>query len=305
MLAPDALGTTAWRGLGPVDVVPGAALVLAGAGTGWRHDAGVTWSTGRRWRRAGILVVAGAVIATARTWGTGEVAGPDELLRLAAATGLAAGLVRLPVWLLAPATVGLLAAPATLVGAGALGRGLGTLPPEAGWSAEAALGLPATGVPLASLPAAIGLVLVGHGLGVWLHRRPAGPASGALLLTLAVWCAVIAVVAAQLRPPIPALLDLTVALAATTTALALTAVGHLVAVTAARRGDGPGTLVAVGRTAIVPVTIGAVAVGVVNTAAAPLATLPVGSALTVGAVTAAATAAGCRALHAWRGPLRA
>jgi hypothetical protein len=303
LLAPDQLGPTTWRGLTVTDLVPGAFLVIAGAATGWRHDEDRAWTPRRRVRRAAVLVACGLLVAAARAGG--DVGGlvPEELLRLAVATGIAASAVRwLPGWVLGPATVGLLLAPATLAGGGVLGRGLRALDLEAGWRTETLLGLPTDGVPAVSLAGAVGLVLVGHAGGTWIRRRPPGPASGVAVLTVGVWCAVGAVIVAQLRAPVPALLDLPVALGATALACLLVGLGHL----AVQLTGGAPLLVAVGRTAIVPTTVGAGVLGAVTLGwALPLTTLPALPAVTAGVVAAATVAAGCRRWEAWRGPLTA
>jgi hypothetical protein len=161
------------------------------------------------------------------------------------------------------------------------------------------LGLPVGGVPLLSLPAAVGLVLVGHALGVWARRRPPGPATGAALATLGVWCLVACVIAAQLIASVPALLTLPVALAATGLATVVLAVGHLAAGWA---GGAPG-LAAVGRVALPLVLTGTLAVAVLPAEALPQ--LPVLAALTAGGALVAVAVPLARVLDGWGRSLRA
>jgi hypothetical protein len=85
-------------------------------------------------------------------------------------------------------------------------------------------------VPVASLPAAVALVLLGHTFGVWARRRPPGPATGAAFATVGLWCLVAMVVAAQVIVPVPALLTLPVALAGAGVGATVLGVGHLAAV---------------------------------------------------------------------------
>lgn len=289
LLAPEALGPTAWRGLTLVDLLPGLFLVIAGAGAGWRHDSGVTWTPRRRWRRAGVLVAAGALVAVARADAEPARLAADELLRLAAATGLAAVARRLPGWLLVPLTGALLLAPAALVTGDPLGRGLPGVEPARGWVLEAALGLPTGEVPVVSLPAAVALVLIGHGLGTWAHRRPPGPATGAAFATVGVWCLLATIVVGQVVAPVPRLLDLPVAAAATGLAALVLAAGHLAAA-----WDGLPGLGAVGRVALPLVVAGTVALATIPVDALP--TLPALAALTAGGAVAAAAVAIARLL---------
>lgn len=283
LLAPETLGPTPWRGLTSFDLVPGLFLVVAGAGAGWRHDAGGVWSTRRRWRRAALLVAGGALVAVARADAEPARLAADELLLLAAATGLAALLLQLPRWLLTPLTAGLLFVPTAIATGHPLGHGLAGLDPAAGWQLEAALGLPAGGRPLASLPAAVALVLVGHALGTWAHRRPPGPATGAALATVGVWCLVATVVTGQVVAPVPVLLTLPVATGAAGLASLVLAAGHLAAVWG---GGGPGPA-AVGRAALPLVVTGTVSLALVPADAVP--TLPTIAALTAGGAVAAAS----------------
>lgn len=279
------LAPTVRAGLGLTDVVVAAFLVVAGIGIGWRRVHGDRVRPApRARRRALLLTLAGGAVVVARSRWHLETVGPDELWRLAAATGLAGLLMRAPRLLVVALTPVLLAAPAVLAGGGLAGRGLRTLPREAAWSLEQLVGAPTGGLPLASLPAAVGLVLVGVAIGTWMARRPAGPASAGALLTVAVWAAGATLALGQLRAPWPVLLDLPVAVAAVATACVTVALGHLVI------HLGPGTWlesvsVAVGRTAIVWVTGGAVLLAVV-VRAVPSPGLPDAAAVTAGAVVA-------------------
>lgn len=290
LLAPEALTPTAWRGLSLLDPIAGLFLVVAGAGAGWRHDVGVTWTPSRRWRRAGVLLVAAAAVTVARAQAEPARLVADELLRLAAATASADLARRLPWWVLTPLTAGLVLLPAALVAGDPLGRGLGAVDPTLAWTVESTLGLPVGGVPLLSLPAAVALVLVGHGLGTWAHRRPPGPATGAAFATVGVWCLVATVASAQLATPVPLLLTLPVALACTGVAALVLAVGHLTTAW----GEGAPGLTAVGRTALPVVALGAVAVALVPADALPA--LPVLAALTAGGAVAAGVVALARRL---------
>lgn len=291
---PGALGAGDGIGLGALDLVPGVLLVLAGVAIGWRREtAGPHRPAPRARRRALLLVLAGLAVVAARAGGEVTAATPDEILRLAAATGLAALVLRGPRWLPAALIVPLLAAPAPLAGGGALGRSLRAGGGQASWQLEAALGLPTGGVPLASLPAAVALVLLGVGTGAWMARRPEGPASAGALLTVALWSGLGVLLVGQLRAPVPALLDLPVALAAFAAACVLLAAGHL----AVHLGAGTSVellTVAVGRTAIVWTVGGAALLGL--TAAVPAPQLPVAAALTWGGIVAAGVAAGARRL---------
>jgi hypothetical protein len=298
LLAPAALGPTAWWGIGLLDLLPAVFLVVAGAGAGWRHEDGVAWTTRRRWRRAGVLVAAGLAVAVARAGADPSHLAADELLRLAAATGLAALALRLPGWVLTPVAAGLLLVPAAVVTGDPAGRGMTGVDPAAGWATEVALGLPAGGVPLVSLPAAVALVLIGHALGVWARRRPPGPATAGALATVGAWSLVATIAAAQVSSPVPVLLSLPAALAGTGVAATVLAAGHLGAVT----GDGAPSLEAVGRVALPLVLVGTVAVALVDADALP--ELPVVAALTAGGVVAAGAVGVARLLGRWR-PLRA
>ncbi|WP_052664728.1 heparan-alpha-glucosaminide N-acetyltransferase domain-containing protein [Nitriliruptor alkaliphilus] len=297
LLGPEALGPTSWRGLAPVDTLPGLFLVLAGAGSGWRHDSGGSWSSRRRWRRAGVLLLLGGLVVVARAEADPARLALDELLRLAAATGLAAIALRLPRWLLVPVTGLLLLVPAVAVTGDPIGRGVDAIDPATAWALESALGLPSGGVPLVSLPAAVALVLIGHALGVWAHRRPPGPATGAALGTVGVWAMVATVVTAQVVAPVPALLALPAATAATGVASFVLAAGHL----AATWGGGAPGLAATGRVALPLVATGTVAVALIARSA--LLDLPALAALTAGGAVAAAALAVGRRLDRW--PLRA
>lgn len=297
LLGPEALSPTAWRGLSLTDTLPGLFLVIAGAGAGWRHDSAASWSSRRRWRRAGVLLLAGGLVTVARAQAEPARLVADELLRLGAATGLAAIALRLPRWLLVPLSGLLLLAPAAAVAGDPIGRGVGGTDPAAAWALESALGLPTGGVPLVSLPAAVALVLIGHALGVWAHRRPPGPATGAALGTVGVWCLVATVVTAQIVAPVPVLLDLPVAAASTGLAGLVLAAGHL----ATTWGGGAPGLAATGPVALPLVVTGTVAVALVPTSALP--ELPTLAALTAGGAVAAAALAVGRALDRW--PLRA
>lgn len=291
---PGALGAGDGVGLGALDLVPGALLVLAGVSIGWRREtAGDERHPPRARRRALLLTLAGLTVVAARAGGEVTAAAPDEVLRLAVATGLAAVLLRGPRWLPAVLVAPLLAAPGLLAGGGPLGRGLRAGGGQASWQLEATLGLPTGGVPLASLPAAVALVLLGVGTGAWMARRPEGPASAGALLTVALWSGVGVLLLGQFRAPVPALLDLPVALAAFAAACVLLAAGHL----AVHLGAGSSVellTVAVGRTAIVWTVGGAVALGLA--ADVPWPELPVAAALTWGGIVAAGVAAGARRL---------
>lgn len=282
------VGPTVAVGLGPTDLVAPAFLVLAGVGIGWRREtAGPQRAAPRARRRALLLVLAGAVVVAARSAGDPAALAADELWRLAAATGLAAWLLRAPRAVAVALTPLLLALPAVLIGAGPTGRGLRALPPTATWRLEEALGLPTGGVPLASLPAAVGMVLVGVGLGTWMARRPGGPASAGALLTVAIWAAGVTLVVGQFRAPVPALLDLTVAVAGIGAGCLVLAAGHLVA------HLGEGTLleavsVAVGRTALPFVAVGAALLALV--ARVPSPGLPSLAAVTTGGLVATVVA---------------
>jgi predicted acyltransferase len=300
VLAPTSLGPTPWVGLGPVDLVPGAFLVVAGAGIGWSRDAGVVWTAPRWRRRSLVLVGAGALVVVVRAAVT---TGPlpaalaaDELLRLLAATAIATGLLRLRAVLLVP-LVGLLALlPGALVAGDPLGRGVRTAAPAAAWTLERAVGLPEGGVPFVSLPGAVVLVLAGAAFGVWAHRRPPGPATGAALATVGVWCLAGTVVVGQVLGPTPPVLDLPVALAAVGLGALLLAAGHLVATAGAGEA-----LAALGRTALPVVLVGTLAL--LATTSPPV--LPPAAALTAGGVVAAGAIAIGRRLDATRGRFRA
>jgi hypothetical protein len=298
LLAPEALGPTAWRGLTVIDLVPGLFLVVAGAGAGWRHDSGVTWSPRRRWRRAVVILAAGALVVVARADAEPMRLAADELLLLAAATGLAAVARRLPGWLLVPVAGALLLVPAAVVTGDPLGRGLAGVEPARGWALEAALGLPSGGVPVVALPAAVALVLIGHALGTWAHRRPPGPATAAALGTVGFWCLLATIVVGQVVAPVPVLLDLPVATAATGVAALVLAAGHLAATWGGLPGVG-----AVGRVALPLVLTGTVALALIP--AGDLPTLPVSAALTAGGAVAAAAVAVARGLDRLRWTLRA
>ncbi|MTV24721.1 hypothetical protein FTX61_04700 [Nitriliruptoraceae bacterium ZYF776] len=296
-LAPTAFTAPSWQGLGPVELVPGAFLVLAGVTGGWRADAGAAWTPRRRWQRGAILVTAGMAVAIARAGGELALLGAEELLRLAAATGLAAWLAaRHPVipFVVAPA---LLLAPAAIVTGDPLGRGLRGLEASAAFPVESALGLPGTSVAALSMFAATGLVLVGHGLGRWMHRRPPGPASGGALLTVAGWATVGTVAAAQVIAPVPSLLTLPVAAGSLGLAALTLGVGHL----AVAAQLPVGAVAATGRVALVPATAGAVLGALLPAAGVAL---PPVAAATAGGLVAAAV--GLLALHLLdRWPLRA
>jgi hypothetical protein len=293
LLGPPALAPTAWRGLNLLDLVPGVFLVIAGAGVGWRHDSGGGWSTRRRWRRAGWLVAAGALVVLARSQVDPARLAADEILRLATASGLAALALRLPRRVLVPLTGLLLLVPGAAVTGHPFGRGLAGTDPAAGWSLETLVGLPVAGVPLLSLPAAVALVLVGHALGVWAHRRPPGPATGAALGTVGLWCLVATLAVGQIVAPVPVLLVLPVSLAATGLGAVLLATGHLAAVW----GGAPG-LGAVGRTALPLVLTGTVTIALLPAATVPA--VPPLAALTAGGAAAAAVVALARRLDRWQ-----
>jgi predicted acyltransferase len=301
-LAPTSLGPTPWVGVGPVDLVPSAFLVVAGAGLGWSRDTGVVWPAARWRRRAAVLVAAGALVVVARA---GAATGPfpaalaaDELLRLLVATAIATGLLRLRAVLLVP-LVGLLAlAPGAIVAGDPLGRGVRTVDPSAAWTIERAVGLPEGGVPLVSLPGAVALVLAGAAFGVWAHRRPPGPATGAALATVGVWCLAGTVVLGQVLGPTPRVLDLPVALASVGLGALLLAAGHLVV--AAGAGEALGAL---GRTTLPVVLVGTLALALLTTT--PLLALPPVAALTAGGVVAAGGVAVGRRLDATRWTVRA
>lgn len=297
-LAPAALGPTVWLGIGVWDLVPPVLLVVAGAGLGWRHEAGGSWPAPRRRRRVVVLVGLGLGIAVVRAGGDPAAVGADELLRLVAATSLAAVLLRLrrPVTVAVAAVSAL--APAALVAGDPLGRGLRVADPASAWWLESTLGLPTGGVPVVSLPAAVTLVLSGAAFGVWAQRRPPGPATAAALGTVGVWCLIATVITGQVIPPAPLLLDLPVAAAGVGLASLLLAVGHLVTV----RGGGA-ALVAVGRTALPIVVVGTVALATFPTGAFP--ELPTVAALTAGGVLAWGAVAAARRLDASRWTWRA
>lgn len=303
LLGLPATAGTAAVGLGVGDLVPVVLAVLAGAGDGWRRADGRTWTPRRRWRRGAVLVAAGAgsvAVLAGAGLARGELAGlaPDAIWRLALALGLVAALWRLPGWLLAPVAVSAAAAPAALAGAGVAGRAVRHAEP---WTLEAALGVARTGVPATSLPGVVAAVLAGVGLGVWVRRRPDGPASAGALATVAVWAAGVTLVVGQLRPPVPVLVDLPVVTAALTVTCVLLAVGHLVVrLPAAPAVD---AVAAVGRTALVWTATGAAGLLL----AAPHATLqlPAGAALTAGGVVAVGVAAAALRLERLAGPLRA
>lgn len=240
VLAPRTLGPVAWWGLSPVDLVPGVFLVVAGAGAGWRHDHEVAWTTRRRWRRTGVLVAAGVAVAVARAGGEPARLAAEELLRLGAATGIAAVALRLPRWVLAPAAVMFALVPGAVVAGDPLGRGLSGVDPARGWALEALVGLPTGGVPIVSLPGAVALVLLGHAFGVWARRRPPGPATGAAVATVGLWCFVAMVGAAQVSAPVPAILSLSASLAAAGLGAIVLACGQLAAVLG-EGGDGAGS----------------------------------------------------------------
>jgi predicted acyltransferase len=306
VLAPTPLGPTPWVGIGPVDLVPGAFLVVAGAGLGWSRDAGVVWSAPRWRRRVTVLLLAGALVVVARAGaatvpldvGLSSGLAADELLRLLVATAIAVGLLRLRAGLLVP-LVGLLTLAAGAIVAGdPLGRGVRTVDPSAAWAIERAVGLPEGGVPFVSLLPAAALVLAGAALGTWAHRRPPGPATGGALATVGVWCLAGTVVVGQVLGPTPRVLDLPVVLASVAAGALLLAAGHLVA--AAGAGQALGAL---GRTALPVVLVGTSALALLTTTSLPV--LPAAAALTAGGVVAAgAVAAGVR-LDATRWTFRA
>ncbi len=299
LLAPAALGPTVWLGLGAADLVPGAFLVVAGAGIGWRHDTDRRWPPARRWRRAGVLVVLGTGIAVARAGGDPGALAIDELLRLWPQPG------RSRAWCSGGARWSSSRSPVcwrshpprwSPVTRSAAGSGGPTRQPRG--ALEGTLGLPGGGVPLLSLAPAVALCLAGAAFGIWAHRRPPGPAppppsgpsAGGAWSARSSWASVV--------PPVPVLLDLPVALAAVGCAALALAAGHL----AAHWGAAPG-LAAVGRTALPIVVTGTFALAFVPPSVVP--DLPTAAALTAGGVAAWAALLAGRHLDATRWVLRA
>jgi predicted acyltransferase len=295
VLAPTPLGPATWVGLGPVDLVPGLFLVLAGAGLGWTRDTGRIWDAARWRRRAAVLIPLGAAVAFVRAGGDPAAVGLEELLRLLAATALATLVLRWRTAVVAPVTVLLALLPGALVTGEPTGRLIRTVEPDAAWVVERALGLPTGGVPLASLPGAVALVLVGAALGTWAHRRPPGPATAGALSTVGLWCLAATVVVGQVLGPTPRVLDLPVVLGVVGVASLLLGGGHLLAA-----GGGGASLGALGRTALPVVWVGAAALALLPTTS--LLALPVTAALTAGGVVAAGALAAGRRLDAtgWR-----
>jgi hypothetical protein len=298
LLAPDPLGPTPWVGLGPVDLVPGAFLVVAGAGVGWSRDAGVVWPAVRWRRRVTLLVLAGAAVAVTRAGADPAALAADELVRLAAATGLAVAALRWRPVVVVPLTALLALAPGAIVAGDPIGRGVRVVDPARAWALERAVGLPEGGVPLVSLPGAVALVLVGVAFGTWAHRRPPGPATAGALATVAIWCLAGTVVVGQVLGPTPPVLDLPVVLGGVTVGALLLAAGHLVAAT-----GGGQALAALGRTALPVVLVGTLVVAVLPVERLPV--LPAAAALTAGGVVAAGAIAAGRRLDATRWTLRA
>lgn len=283
-IEPTAFTAPSWRGIGALDLVPAAFLVLAGVTAGWRADAGFAWTRRRRWQRGALLVGAGVVVAVAHSGGEVAALGPEELLRLAAATGAAAWLAsRHPVVPVLVAPVLLLAPAAALTG-DALGRALRRIEPGSVQLADGALGGPSPRVSVLSLLAATGLVLAGIAIGRWMHRRPRGPASGAALLTVAGWTALATVGTAQVVTPVPSLLTLPVATGGLAVACALLGTGHLAVLAQLPVGAAAAT----GRVALVPTAVGSVLVALLPAGLAP--PLPALAALTLGGLAAAVVA---------------
>lgn len=203
-----------WHGIAGADLVLPLFLLVAGASLAWA-DAGRAgapgWRrTGRALRRATLLVALGLAV----NW-LGSDGDPDTLRwsgllqRIGLATFLGWLVTRLaPAWQLAAVLAVLAGWGLALERVAAPGVPAGVLRPDANlvaWLDRSLLGPehlvgPTDPLGLATLPAAVALVVVGRLLGGWFRGRPAGPATSAAMAVLGGWLVVLGVVWAQLTP---------------------------------------------------------------------------------------------------------
>lgn len=234
----------AWHGFEVADLVLPLFLLVAGASLAWSDAARAAraaragasgWRrTGRALRRVAVLVALGLAL----NWlaGSDPLRWSGLLQRVGLATFLGWLVTRLPrPWQLA-AVVGTVAGwGLALERLAAPGVGRGVLRPDeniAAWLDASLLGpehllAPTDPLGLATLPAAVTLVVGGRLLGEWLRRRRPGPATAAALAVTGGWLVVLGIVWAQLTPLNATLWSPPYLLFSAGAVLALAAVGHL------------------------------------------------------------------------------
>ncbi|MBW3659123.1 MAG: DUF1624 domain-containing protein [Actinobacteria bacterium] len=202
---------SAWHGVEPADLVLPLFLVVAGAAMAWRDATAagspvwrqVAWAL----RRVVVLVALGLAL----NW----LAQPEPLRwsgllqRIGLATFLGWLVTRLPrAWQIAAVALTVAGWGLALERLAAPGVGRGVLRPDenlVAWLDTSLLGpghlvTPTDPLGLASLPAAVALVIGGRLLGGWLRGRPPGPATAAALAVTGGWLVVLGVVWGQLTP---------------------------------------------------------------------------------------------------------